>query len=260
MPFTLSHPAAILPIHRWTRARLPLSALIVGSMSPDFAYFVPLGFSYLSHNLLGILYFCLPVGFVVWSVFEFLLRRPTLLLLPDALRARIPEKNIAMNWPFLIMIAVALMLGALTHVVWDAFTHARPPFVTTYQIFMTVIVELRGKPVYLYKFLQHASTAAGMLILAYAALSWWRKGASESLPTPVASNVRTRWKVAAISAIVFASLAGAAFNFSLHLGGSIERQLYHFCIGGMAGCAIAWCLVAIFFRLTLLSPAAPQRI
>lgn len=40
MPFTGSHPAAVLPLLRW--GLIP-SALVIGSMSPDLGYFLPLG-------------------------------------------------------------------------------------------------------------------------------------------------------------------------------------------------------------------------
>ena len=40
MPFTLSHPAAVLPLR--TRApALPFTALVIGSMTPDAEYYLP---------------------------------------------------------------------------------------------------------------------------------------------------------------------------------------------------------------------------
>ena len=38
MPFTVSHAAAVLPIHRWSRNWLPMTALMVVSMSPYFGF------------------------------------------------------------------------------------------------------------------------------------------------------------------------------------------------------------------------------
>ena len=40
MPFTPAHPAIVVPLVRWKPRVFVLSALIVGSMSPDFEYFV----------------------------------------------------------------------------------------------------------------------------------------------------------------------------------------------------------------------------
>ena len=63
MPFTVSHAAAVLPIDRWTRHTLPLTALMIGSMAPDFGYV----FSYelsrpITHSFLGLFTFSLPVS------------------------------------------------------------------------------------------------------------------------------------------------------------------------------------------------------
>jgi hypothetical protein len=53
MPFTLVHPIVTIPIRKYG---FPLSALIIGSMTPDFNYFI---FPKLSvgHTLLGQFYF-----------------------------------------------------------------------------------------------------------------------------------------------------------------------------------------------------------
>ena len=42
LPFTLAHAAAVVPIWRRGRSFLPLSALVVGCMAPDFEYFANL--------------------------------------------------------------------------------------------------------------------------------------------------------------------------------------------------------------------------
>jgi hypothetical protein len=43
MPFTLAHAAATVPLLRLLGSRGVFSALVIGSMAPDFAYFLPLG-------------------------------------------------------------------------------------------------------------------------------------------------------------------------------------------------------------------------
>jgi len=70
VPFTVSHAAAVLPLERLGKHRLPLTALMVGSMAPDFGYV----FSYeigrpFTHSLLGLFMFALPVGLAVWLLY-----------------------------------------------------------------------------------------------------------------------------------------------------------------------------------------------
>ena len=38
MPYTLSHAIVALPLHHLTRGKIPLAAVVVGSISPDFPY------------------------------------------------------------------------------------------------------------------------------------------------------------------------------------------------------------------------------
>ncbi|NHZ38060.1 DUF4184 family protein [Massilia rubra] len=63
MPFTLCHPAIVIPLHRYARGFTSLPALAIGSMMPDFVYFFSFGISgEFSHSTPGILLYCMPVG------------------------------------------------------------------------------------------------------------------------------------------------------------------------------------------------------
>lgn len=92
MPFTLAHPAAVIPLKKlfWGRD-LVVSALVVGSIMPDFGYFVPVtDFSSVSHSWWGMLVFDVPVGLLILWVFHNLLKHPLMKLLPDHHRHRLP--------------------------------------------------------------------------------------------------------------------------------------------------------------------------
>ena len=54
MPFTLSHPAAVIPLRRWGI----FSALIIGSIMPDSVYFLPFMDEHdrFAHTLPGIVF------------------------------------------------------------------------------------------------------------------------------------------------------------------------------------------------------------
>src|SRR4051812_45256762 len=80
MPFTLAHPAAVIPL---ARKRLVLSALVAGSKAPDFGKIFTLspknGFG---HTWAGIFWFCIPTGLLALVLYHGLLKRPLLSLLP----------------------------------------------------------------------------------------------------------------------------------------------------------------------------------
>lgn len=247
MPFTLSHPAAILPLHRWSNARLPLAALTIGSISPDVPYFLPATLSAESHSLLGVFYLCWPIGVTLWFVFEFLLKQPTLDLMPRSLRARFSYEKAAITGRSIFYVSIALLLGALTHIIWDSFTHSSSPVVAQFQFLRLTVLTVGGESVRLYKFLEHVSTIVGLLILAYAVAQWWRstREFNHSLPNRLSAPFRS----GAIAAIVLVSLASAVIDYRMHPHGAIERKLFFISIGGMTGFTLAWCAVAMVIAL-----------
>lgn len=185
MPLTFAHPAAIVPL---TRFGLPLSALVVGSMSPDFLYYLRLApRGHFGHTLPGLFLFCLPVGLAVLWLFHRWMKGPLLGLLPLQLQRRLA--GIAQDDPLgsargWLLSALAILSGAVTHIVWDAFTHAGGVGVT--------LISLLDQPVHIgseisapaYKIAQHSSTILGIGVLALGLRRWWKR-ASEADVHPV---------------------------------------------------------------------------
>ena len=56
MPFTFSHPAIILPLKKLPKKYISMTGLIVGSIAPDFEYFLRMKSKY-SHTMSGILWY-----------------------------------------------------------------------------------------------------------------------------------------------------------------------------------------------------------
>jgi hypothetical protein len=127
MPFTISHAAAVLPWARpLARWRL-LSAAVIGSMAPDFGFFSPWRPSrFETHSVDALVTFCLPAGLAAYWLFQRLMRKPILELLPPGAYARWQSSaepadyRSARQWLFA---ALGILIGAVTHLVWDAFTH-----------------------------------------------------------------------------------------------------------------------------------------
>jgi membrane-bound metal-dependent hydrolase YbcI (DUF457 family) len=127
MPFTLTHIAAILPVSAAAPRAFPFSALVVGSMIPDLPMFVTLPITYATtHSITGIFLACLPLGMACLLTFQWLMKRPLLALLPELVRSRCASLSISRFEPtfkFFSSSALAIAIGAATHVFWDSFTH-----------------------------------------------------------------------------------------------------------------------------------------
>lgn len=125
VPLTFpSHAAAVLPLHRAAPERLWLLPLVVGSCMPDAAYALRVS-GHFAHSFWGAFAFCVPVGLATWVWLEALVLPALRLAIHGPrgealLRTRgLPATAVGWAWA-----AIALSLGALTHVVWDGFTHA----------------------------------------------------------------------------------------------------------------------------------------
>jgi len=125
VPFTLAHPAAILPL-RGIRY-LHTLPLILGAMSPDLPYYLPGSMQRNvpdTHAFEASFTICLALAYLL-MIALFVLRRPlTALLAPRArwlcLRSLAPLRE-PRGW---LLAIPAIILGTWTHLLWDAFTHS----------------------------------------------------------------------------------------------------------------------------------------
>jgi len=175
MPFTLSHAAAALPFRK---TRLEMSALVTGCFAPDFAYFfflTPHGL--FAHSLQGMFLIDLPLSLIALWLFHAYIKQPLSMLLPKGIRRRLqPSGNGYSFWPpaRLALIAISILIGTATHILWDSFTH---PFFWPYRhwSFLSEMVHLpyEGNTP-MYKALQYGSTVFGLVVLAVWVWFWYR--------------------------------------------------------------------------------------
>jgi uncharacterized protein DUF4184 len=196
MPFTLAHPAAALPLRSRLRSLGCASALAVGSMVPDLPYFLPLGIDGPeSHSAAGILWFGLPAGLAAWLVYVFLVRPFALALLPVSILRRLdaPSSRPVVSRRALAAVAVSAVVGATTHVVWDSFTHASGAGVDIFPVLRTPVRLFDGYAPEVFTLLQHASSLAGLALLAVWAVRWYRRTTPTGTPTatPLPLSLRT---------------------------------------------------------------------
>lgn len=164
MPFTLSHAVVALPAGR---LRLAPSAVVAGAIAPDVPYYVPLAApASVTHTVLGALTVNAFVGVVLFGVWWLLLAQPLRAWLPTSLRSALPQvERSGRPLPQIILIAyLSAALGALSHVLWDAFTHPGRWGTTMF----SVLTEDSMFGVPGHKVAQDLSTLIGLALLA-----WW---------------------------------------------------------------------------------------
>ena len=168
MPFTLAHPAAVLPLRRVRLLRTV--PLILGAMAPDIPYYWPWRIGkhipQATHTLMGTLTIDLPIGLAL-LLFLWLLRVPLAAPLgaggsAKCLAAMERFGSRTANWA---LAPLSILIGSWTHLAWDSFTHPDG--------WMVSRISALSAPVSFFSYtgelchvLQYASSVFGLAVLA----------------------------------------------------------------------------------------------
>ncbi|MFI8208398.1 DUF4184 family protein [Streptomyces werraensis] len=216
MPFTLSHPAAVLPLLRHPFAP---TALVCGAVAPDMPYFlgaagIPVSAQSWYEPFLNATTSHQASGIAVPAVFGALLmaayavvRRPVVALLPTgpALTDRQGRRRSPLRRAAWVLLSLAV--GILTHLVWDSFTHADGYLVTRLGVLRAHVAG--GLTVA--RAVQHLSTAVGLVAIG---VFLWRRPRSSAPVAPGTLNEfpsRITRRVV-VGALAVAVVAGAVAN------------------------------------------------
>lgn len=224
MPWTFAHPAAVMPLRRLCPSHLSFAALAIGALTPDFGYYIGLfRFAKLAHTVGGSVLVCLPVGFAMLALF-YLTRKPIWYLLPQPHRAAL-EPRVASPVPSrlrdLAIASGSIVLGALSHIVWDSFTHRTGWVVVRYPLLQEPVPTIGSTELAVYHVLQHLSTLLGVVALVAAYYLWLRRRCAGSL---FSFERGERWRYALFTALSLAALI-VAMLLASRAAGTLESGL-----------------------------------
>jgi hypothetical protein len=252
MPFTISHAAAALPFRR---LGLVPSALVVGTLAPDFEYFLlptrPGGFG---HTYAGALLFTLPLALMVLWTFHAVVKVPLVRLFPDGFRRRLNGQMGRFRFGGrgrFALIVVSALLGIATHVAWDSLTHS---YTWPYR-HIALLRDSSYLPVLGWypneRILQHTSTLGGMLALGAWVLHWYRTTQPRKQGEDTVMVAAHRWAVLGAIAGTSALAGCAAAVRAMEDGGRV--------IADSVIMAIAWAWWAVVFYSILYSGRRASR-
>ncbi len=214
MPFTISHAAVAAPL---ARRGMILSAVAVGSMAPDFEYFLRLSMnSRWSHSLTGALTFCLPLSLLVLWLFHAFLKRPLIAVLPAAHRERLAAcvGPFAFGpWRRFLRIVISILIGIGSHLVFDAWTHDSGYVVEHWAPLRHPLLDWPAYPMPVHDVMQGGLSVLMLLAITFQYWSWFRRSAPAPVPLSTFLDVRpvlASWivigAVALASGLVYAAL------------------------------------------------------
>ncbi|QMU95762.1 DUF4184 family protein [Microbacterium esteraromaticum] len=215
MPFTPSHAVIALP---FARSPLVPAAIAIGAMTPDLPLFLRgAGISYgFTHDWPNVVWTAL-VALALLLVWRAVLRPAAVELAPDAIADRLPDDWRRTGADALmevvaprerygrLLLMISLVLGVLSHIGWDMFTHEGRWGVAA----IPALQEMWG-PLAGYKWLQHGSSVVGLLLIGIFALRWLAARASIARPRLLPAWVRWTWLVSLPLVLVTAWLVGLA--------------------------------------------------
>ena len=200
MPFTVSHIAAVLPVHKPLRRLGLISAATIGAMAPDLDLILPIRLSReQTHGWLALLTFCLPVGLAAWAIFQALIKPALMRCCPTGSMVGCLRSISVPGWGA----RRAWLYAALAVLVWSAdprrlgWSYARRRARCTH----TARARVRrgsvpgGSTWLLYRWLQHGSTVLGAAVVCMA-LWLWVGHAKQPTPPPerrLSARERHRW-------------------------------------------------------------------
>jgi hypothetical protein len=213
MPFTLSHPAAVIPIRRYG----VFSALVIGSMMPDTLYFMPRVESHetYGHTLSGLFLYCMPAGLALLWLFHAFLKRPLMSLFPESQQRKL--QAVAPDFRFFppkrfAALAISVLIGAASHITWDAVTHANQ---FGAQIFPSLRHVVRVPPhsyFVIADLLQLGSSVVGLAVLFLYYSRWLRTAQQREVQVHLPASVRGMLLVAFAAGTVAPTIARLLLN------------------------------------------------
>jgi hypothetical protein len=223
MPFTFTHPAAVLPLAYLPRKYgkyFSMTGLVIGSLAPDFEYFFRMEpKSVLSHTPEGLFLFCLPVGILLSFVFHDIIRDGLIDNLPLFLKSRFFKmkqfdwnKYFAKYW---IIVIISILAGAASHVFWDSFTHGQ------------------------YKANQHPSTLVGAAVIFFAVYKIPKDSG-------ISGKISVRYWMS------FLILAAVILSIYLLIGLPFERSVAYIgkvIVSGISACLFSITAISLFWKI-----------
>ena len=139
--------------------------MVLGSMAPDFEYFLRgRPSAEIGHTLIGFLTFNLPIVVIVYFIYHTWIHKTLWSHLPSILQESPVQKTNSSNVLRVVVLLYSALFGMLTHVVWDSFTHLNGFMVRKLSI-LTNTIQVFDFNIPIFKLLQHGSTIVGILII-----------------------------------------------------------------------------------------------
>lgn len=249
MAFTFSHPAAVV---FFPKKHFETSALVIGSMLPDIGYFLPWVEipRHVFHHDAWILAL-MPIGLLIYFVFHFHVKRTLFQLLPKKIELKFeyfPKTRYLAKKTF-IKIVYSLMMGILTHILWDGITHHEDFGPKLFPFLEDIIEQSTQGTVRLYDLIQYYSSGLGLILMMFYIVN--RLAAKKAYFKNIQPEYKFKETMILLLIIINVIYLANSFYFDIH-GLSNKPWFAHILV------ASASLNFLLFWVLSILNPKQPQ--
>jgi hypothetical protein len=175
-------------------------------MVPDFGLLFPWRMHRVeTHSVAALFAFCLPVGMATYWVFQYLIKAPVLEVLPEGAYARWRAYSSPAEFASIrqwILVAFGVLAGAVTHLVWDAFTHENARGVRLVP-WLEEPIDIGAHHVAAVRLLQDGSSLIGLAVVLGLIVYGLRPGGDQpAQPRPLRPAERRLWVATYVVAAV----------------------------------------------------------
>jgi len=239
-----------------------LSAVVVGAMVPDFALFFPWRMHRVeTHSAAALFTFCLPVGMAAYWVFQYLIKAPVLGVLTEGAYARWRPYSSPADFASIrqwVLVAFGVLAGAVTHLVWDAFTHENARGVRLIP-WLEEPIDIGAHHMAGVRLLQDGSSLIGLAVVLGLIVYGLRPGGDQPVRSrPLRAAERRLWVVTYMVAAVGLS---AVWWLSEPVTHSLAVAANRFAVAALRGLAMALLCTSLglYWRLRALGVSSARR-
>jgi hypothetical protein len=200
-----------------------MTAMVAGSMVPDVPLFVGWQRGYqFTHSLVGVATADTVMALLAVSLWFVAVRDALVDVAPEVVRSRLAP-HVALTARRWLLAVPAACVGALTHVIWDGFTHHDRWGVRRLEWLQLPHAGLPG-----YQWAQYVSGVLGLVVVCVAAAGHLR-----ALPPVRSPEPHPAWVAGLLPAVAAVALASGAVAATMKMSAGFHAMAFHAAVTAM---------------------------
>ena len=209
-----------------------------------------------THSIAALFTFCLPAGLITYWVFQRLIKTPILEVMPEGPYARwrpFAAEADFRSWRQWLLAACGVFGGALTHLIWDAFTHDGGRGVRMFPVLDDSIIDIGSRHLPAIYVLQDLGSLVGLAAVLAMLCYGLRRGPQAAVPNRlIPRRERFHWMLLyALAAVVFTAAFDLWVKFGQPPTHSIVARASGTAVASLRGLAAALVSVSLALDLRL---------